>query len=306
LRHAVEMRHESFRNRECSLLDKVAGKVHQTMTCLLPNACPRLRTTAVTQGSSWSAILFRDNGNRLVNASSISTSKQDQARRRASHQLRMPGTPNSPVIADRDALFSRNTRRGGHPSHLHTLPEIPTDMPKRDLLGDTGGVGQQVSDCGGTQLVFAGDQLVGVKIVVGGRIELDESLLLQLHYGDRGEGLGDGGDSKEVSSARGLFDARSARPCPWKDSNDPLRTTSSAKPGAGWRLRISSTLALVSSLSISTMGRSSLAGGATACVDSYWLAPTLPRWAGTEAIGPCWRIPATARGRVDRRGGRPQ
>jgi hypothetical protein len=104
-------------------------------------------------------------------------------------------------------------------------------MPKRDLLGDTGGVGQQVSDCGGTQLVFAGDQLVGVKMVVGGRIELDESLLLQLHYGDRGEGLGDGGDSKEVSSARGLFDARSARPCPWKDSSDPLRTTSSAKPG---------------------------------------------------------------------------
>ena len=49
----------------------------------------------------------------------------------------------------------------------------------------------------GRQLVFAGDQLVGAKIVVGGRIEVDEPLLPQLHYGDRGEGLGDGGDPKD-------------------------------------------------------------------------------------------------------------
>ena len=49
----------------------------------------------------------------------------------------------------------------------------------------------------GRQLAFRGDQLVGAKIVVGGCVELDESLLPQLHYGDRGEGLGDGGDPKD-------------------------------------------------------------------------------------------------------------
>ena len=86
------------------------------------------------------------------------------------------------------------------------------------------------------------------KIVVGERIDVDESLLRELHDGDRGEGLGDGATGKTVS---GLFDARSARPCVWKDSSDPLRTTPSAKPRSGWRLRISSTLVFISSPSMS-------------------------------------------------------
>ena len=51
---------------------------------------------------------------------------------------------------------------------------------------------------------------------------------------------------KTVSSATGMFDARSARPCPWKTSSDPLRTTPRAKPMAGWRLRIASTLVFIS------------------------------------------------------------
>ena len=51
---------------------------------------------------------------------------------------------------------------------------------------------------------------------------------------------------KTVSSVTGVFDAMSATPCPWKNSSDPLRTTPSAKPTAGRRLRISPTLALTS------------------------------------------------------------
>ena len=44
-----------------------------------------------------------------------------------------------------------------------------------------------------------------------------------------------------VSSVMGLFEAMSATPCPRKNSSRPLRTTPSANPTAGLRLRISST-----------------------------------------------------------------
>ena len=54
---------------------------------------------------------------------------------------------------------------------------------------------------------------------------------------------------KTVSSVTGVFDPMSARPCPWKNSRDPLRTTPTARPTAGRRLRISSTVALISSRS---------------------------------------------------------
>ena len=51
---------------------------------------------------------------------------------------------------------------------------------------------------------------------------------------------------KTVSSVIGVFDAMSATPCPQKNSRDPSRTTPTARPTAGQRLRISPTLAVSS------------------------------------------------------------
>ena len=36
-----------------------------------------------------------------------------------------------------------------------------------------------------------------MQIVVGGRVEIDQAPLPQLHHGDRGEGLGEGADPKD-------------------------------------------------------------------------------------------------------------
>jgi hypothetical protein len=81
-------------------------------------------------------------------------------------------------------------------------------------LGDPGGVGQQVSHGRGPEAGLGGDQAVGAQVLVGGRVDVDQPLLPQLHHGNRREGLGDGGDAKTVSSVTGVFDAMSATPCP--------------------------------------------------------------------------------------------
>jgi hypothetical protein len=52
---------------------------------------------------------------------------------------------------------------------------------------------------------------------------------------------------KTVSSVTGVFEAMSATPCPSKNSRDTSRTTPTAKPTAGQRLRISLTFAFISS-----------------------------------------------------------
>ena len=54
-----------------------------------------------------------------------------------------------------------------------------------------------------------------------------------------------------VSSVTGLLDSISAKPCPWKYSTVPSRTTPTARPTVGQRLAISETLVLISALSTS-------------------------------------------------------
>jgi len=48
---------------------------------------------------------------------------------------------------------------------------------------------------------------------------------------------------KTASSVIGVREAMSANPWPWKNSRRPLRTTPTARPTAGRRLRIPPTLA---------------------------------------------------------------
>jgi hypothetical protein len=45
---------------------------------------------------------------------------------------------------------------------------------------------------------------------------------------------------KTVSSVTGVPDPMSASPCPWKESREPSRTIPTARPTAGWRLRMPS------------------------------------------------------------------
>jgi hypothetical protein len=42
-----------------------------------------------------------------------------------------------------------------------------------------------------------------------------------------------------IGVAEGVFESMSARPCLEKVSGDPTRTTPTARPTAGWRLRFS-------------------------------------------------------------------
>jgi len=62
--------------------------------------------------------------------------------------------------------------------------------------------------------------------------QADQPMLLQLHHGDRGGRLGDGGDL-ENGVLRDGRDAMSAMPWPWKNARRPLRTTPAAMPTAG-------------------------------------------------------------------------
>ena len=64
-------------------------------------------------------------------------------------------------------------------------------------LADSGGVSQQMTHCRRPEAGLRGDQPVGPQVIVGGRIEVEQPLLPQLHHGDCGEGLCDGGDPKD-------------------------------------------------------------------------------------------------------------
>ena len=64
-------------------------------------------------------------------------------------------------------------------------------------IGKAGGVGQQMAHGRGSEARLGGDQAVGAQVVVGGRIEIHQSLLPQLQHRDRGEQLGDRCDPKD-------------------------------------------------------------------------------------------------------------
>src|SRR5512133_2300836 len=55
---------------------------------------------------------------------------------------------------------------------------------------------------------------------------------------------------KTVSSSTGVPDSTSATPCPWNHARDPSRTTPTARPATGQRLRTSATLLFNSGSSI--------------------------------------------------------
>jgi hypothetical protein len=81
----------------------------------------------------------------------------------------------------------------------HTRPpaERRPDQVRGSSHGtDSGGMGQQVSQRGRPKGGLRRDQSVGTQVVGGGRVEVKEPLLPQLHDGDRRDGLGDGGDPK--------------------------------------------------------------------------------------------------------------
>ena len=112
-------------------------------------------------------------------------------------------------------------------------------MPARvQHLADPGGVSEQVPHGYWPPAGIRGDEPVGAQVVVGRRIEVDEPLLLQLHHRDRGEGLGKRADPENGVHGDRRAEAISARPCPEKNSSDPSRTTPTARPTAGRRLRI--------------------------------------------------------------------
>ena len=64
-------------------------------------------------------------------------------------------------------------------------------------LGDPGGVGQQVAQVAGREAGLGRDELVGAQVVVGGRVEVDQALLPQLHDRDRREELRDRADPED-------------------------------------------------------------------------------------------------------------
>jgi hypothetical protein len=62
---------------------------------------------------------------------------------------------------------------------------------------DPGGVGQQVAQRGRAEARPGRDHPVGAQVGTRGRVEVDQPLLLQLHDGDRGDGLGDRCDPED-------------------------------------------------------------------------------------------------------------
>ena len=67
-------------------------------------------------------------------------------------------------------------------------------------------MGQQVPQRRRPEARLRRDQPVGAQIVAGRCVQVDQSLLAQLHDGDRGHGLGDRGDPED-----GVFVHRRAR-----------------------------------------------------------------------------------------------
>jgi hypothetical protein len=74
-------------------------------------------------------------------------------------------------------------------------------------LRDPGRVGEEVPDARGPEATPRGEQPVGVEVVVRGRVEVDDALLVELHHGDRREGLGDRADPEH----RVFIDRRAGR-----------------------------------------------------------------------------------------------
>jgi len=85
---------------------------------------------------------------------------------------------------------------------------------------NSGGMGQEVPHRRRPEARLCRYQLVAAQVVVGGRIEVDQSVLPQLHHGNRREGLGDGGDPED----RVLGDR-----CVRRD----VRYTKAVEPGKG-------------------------------------------------------------------------
>jgi hypothetical protein len=117
-------------------------------------------------------------------------------------------------------------------------------------LTDSGGVGQQMAHGRRPEAGLGEDQPVGAQVVVGGPVEVEQLLLPQLQHRDRGEGLGDGADPEDRVLGDGRVRGDVGGPVPGKNSRRPSRTTPTARPTAGQRLRIPLTLALSPSSSI--------------------------------------------------------
>ena len=94
---------------------------------------------------------------------------------------------------------------------------------------------------------LGGDQPIAAEVVVGRGIEVDQPLPNSCITAMAVKVLVMEPIRKTVSSVTGVFDAMSANPCPWKNSRRPLRTTPTARPTVGQRLRIRPILALNSS-----------------------------------------------------------
>ena len=88
--------------------------------------------------------------------------------------------------------------RRDRPPHRHAHAEVPPECgPPGHLLVDPGGVGQQMAHRRRPPPAIPGNQLVRAQVVVGRGVEVDEPSFSELQNGDRGEGLGDGGDPED-------------------------------------------------------------------------------------------------------------
>jgi hypothetical protein len=87
-------------------------------------------------------------------------------------------------------------RRSGT-SHPRAPPKRrPEQVRRAPQRTDSGRMGQEVPQRRGPKAGLRGHQRVGAQVVVGGRVEVDQALLPQLHHRNRGERLGDRGDPK--------------------------------------------------------------------------------------------------------------
>jgi hypothetical protein len=102
------------------------------------------------------------------------------------------GPPGTRLDIDAQAAPVVLGERGRRVSHrcapAQRWPEQVRGFPHRP---DSGGMGQQVPQRRRPEARLGGNQPVGAQVVAGRRVEVDQSLFLQLHDGDRRHGLGD-------------------------------------------------------------------------------------------------------------------